>query len=175
MSGKNIRIDTSEFQSFIKRLRSAAKGDFKRELEVFIDGLGTEFLRIIQDEIIRLKVVDSRTLLSSFSKGGKDNVFEIKSGSLTLEVGTNVKYASYVNDGHWLNPKGVSVRWVPGVWSKNRFIYDPNSSSGMLLKQKFIPGTRYFDNAVDIMERMMPTILERKTEQWLKKYFSDFV
>ena len=50
--------------------------------------------------------VDTRLLLNSFSKGEQDNVFVLNEGSMTIEVGTNVKYAEYADKGHWLNPKG---------------------------------------------------------------------
>ena len=128
-------FDLGEFSAFIKRLNNAASGDFKNELTLFMQGLGSEFLRIVEDEIIRRKVMDTRLLLASFHEGGEDNVWEVSDQGLTLEVGTNVKYAGYVNDGHWTNPKGVDSRFVPGRWEGDRFIYDPSADTGMVLKQ----------------------------------------
>lgn len=156
---------------FIKKLDQAAKGDFQKEFAVFIRGLGAEFLRIVQDEIIRRRVMDSRLLLASFQEGGDDNVWKISDGELSLEVGTNVTYASYVNDGHWTNPKGVESRFVPGRWAGDRFIYDPNAKTGMVLKQKWVEGSHYFDSAVNIMEKMLPGIVDAKLQQWLDSYF----
>ncbi len=175
MAGSYVSIDTSELENFVNRLNIVADGRIKEDFKFFLDGIGTEFLRIVQDEIIRLQVVDTRLLLNSFTKGGADNVFKIQSGNLTLEIGTNVKYASYVNDGHWLNSNGVATRWVPGVWSGHRFIYTPGAKTGMLLKQRYIEGTRYFDSAVDIIKQMLPELLDRKVEQWARQYFSDFM
>ena len=45
----------------------------------------------------------------------------------------------------------------------------------MLLKQKWIEGSHYFDDAIRLMERMAPQFMERKIEQWLGQFFSDFL
>ncbi len=170
-----VEFDFSDFKAFFARLKQAASGDFKKELELFTEGLGTEFLRIIEDEIIRRKVMDTRLLLTSFHEGNEGNIWELTDEGLTLEVGTNVEYASYVNDGHWTNPKGVAVRFVPGRWVGDRFIYEPGAKTGMVLKQKWVEGAHYWDSAVRIFEKMFPEILEAKLQKWLDSYFSDFI
>lgn len=170
-----ISIDASQVKSFVERLGRAAQGDFKKELGLFLEGLGFEFLRILQDEIIRLKVLDSRQLLISFQKGGAGNLWTLNEGGLTLEVGTNIEYAAYVNDGHWTNPKGVERRFVPGVWSGDRFIYQPGAKTGMVLKMKWVEGAHYWESALRILERIYPELLERKLQEWLDNYFKDFM
>lgn len=167
-----VDIDVSDFREFFGRVERAARGDFKKEMEVFLEGLGNEFLRVIQEEIIRRKVMDSRLLLNSFEQGGADNIWEITDGGLTLEVGTGVNYASYVNDGHWTNPKGVKRRWVPGFWSGHRFVYDPSAKTGMLLKQKWVEGAHYWESGLRIIERIYPELLEKKLQEWMDRYFS---
>jgi len=124
---KYVEVDMAAFKAFFGSVEKAAKGDFRREFELFLEGLGNEFLRILQDEIVRREVVDSRQLLASFERGGDGNVWSIEEGGLTLEVGTSVSYASYVNDGHWTNTNGVERRFVPGYWEGDRFIYDPSA------------------------------------------------
>ena len=170
-----VEFDLGNFKSFVTRLKQAASGDFKKELELFMQGLGAEFLRIVEDEIIRRKVMNTRLLLASFHEGGDGNVWEIKDGGLSLEVGSSVNYASYTNDGHWTNPKGVDIRYVPGSWEGDRFIYDPSAKTGMVLKQKWVEGSHYFDSAVRIFEKMFPDILEVKLQEWLDRYFSEFI
>ena len=101
MSSRYVDIDMSEFKEFFGSVERAAKGEFRKEFERFLEGLGYEFLRILQDEIVRRKVMDTRLLLASFEKGSNGNVWNIQEGGLVLEVGTNVDYASYVNDGHY--------------------------------------------------------------------------
>ena len=170
MAGK-VEFDFSEIKEFAAQLKQAASGDFKKELAVFIEGLGYELLRIVQDEIIRRKVMDTRLLLASFQKGGDDNVWEAADEGLTLEIGTNVTYAAYVNDGHWTNPKGVEMRFVPGQWQGDRFIYEPGAKTGMVLRQRWVEGAHYWESAVRIFEKMFPDILEAKLQQWIDSYF----
>lgn len=171
-----MSIDTTELRRFIERLNQAGRGkEFEKELSRFLDAIAVEFLSYVQDFIIQAGSVDTRLLLNSFQKSGEGNVFIAQEGGLQIEVGTNVEYASFVNDGHWLNPKGVDMRWVPGEWQGGRFIYQPGAKTGMLLKQKWIEGSHYFDDAIRLMERMAPQFMERKIEQWLGQFFSDFL
>lgn len=176
MAGKYVRIETTELKRLIERMRQAGQGKaFEKELIVFLDALAVEFLTYVEDAIIKAGSVDTRLLLNSFHKGGNGNVYTVREGGLEIEVGSNVEYASYVNDGHWLNPKGVNTRWVPGIWNGDHFVYEPGAKTGMLLKQKWIEGSHYFDDAIRLMERMAPQFMERKMQQWLNQYFSDFI
>ena len=168
---KYVEFDDSEAYKFFDALEAAAKGGFRKELETFLEGLGEEFLRIVQDEIIRRQVLDTRLLLASFHKGGDNNVWSISEGGLSLEIGSTLEYAGFVNDGHWTNPKGVETRFVPGYWEGDRFIYDPSAKGGMLLKQRWVEGKPYFDSAIRILEKMMPEFLEKKLQDWLDNYF----
>ena len=168
---KYVNIDTSDAGRFFDALEAAARGGFRKELELFLEGLGVEFLRIVEDEIIRREVLDTRLLLASFHKGDSNNVWDITDGGLTLEVGSTLKYAGYVNDGHWTNPKGVARRFVPGYWEGDRFIYDPESEGGMVLKQKWVDGKPYWDSALRILDKMLPEFLDAKLQEWLDNYF----
>lgn len=176
MAGMYVSIDATELRRFVERLNQAGRGkEFEKELSRFLDAIAVEFLSYVQDFIIQAGSVDTRLLLNSFQKSGEGSVFIAQEGGLQIEVGTNVEYASFVNDGHWLNPRGVDMRWVPGEWQGERFIYQPGAKTGMLLKQKWIEGSHYFDDAIRLMERMAPQFMERKMQQWLEQYFSDFV
>jgi len=166
-----VEIDLSEIRDFFDRVERAAKGDFRKDLELFLEGIGLEFLRIVQDEIVRRDVLDSRLLLNSFEKGADGNVWTIEEDGLVLEVGTNVEYASFVNDGHWTNSKGVAQRWVPGYWQGDRFIYDPSADTGMLLKQHWVEGKHYWDSALRILDQLLPGYLDRKLQDWIDNYF----
>ena len=141
--------------------------------------LGIEFLRILQDEIVRRNVLDYRLLLHSFQKGDGENVWTLDENGLTLEVGTNVEYAKFVNDGHWTNPKGIERRFVPGHWEKangkDHFIYTPGEKTGMVLKMKWVEGSHYWESSVRILEKLYPELLEKKLQSWLDEYFKDFL
>ena len=169
MSG-SVNIDMSEFKEFFGTLERAAKGDLRKELELFLEGLGDEFLRILQDEIVRQKVVDGRQLLASFEKGSDGNIWNMKEGGLVLEVGTNVEYAGYVNDGHWTNPQGVERRFVPGYWEGDRFKHDPGAKGGMVLKQHWVEGKHYWESALRILDKIYPELLEEKLQGWIDRY-----
>ena len=164
-------LEADEMKEFFEKCRRAENGVFKRELSLFLEGIGLEFLRIIEDEIIRLKVMDTRLLLNSFHKGSSGTVWKLSDDGLTLEVGTNVEYASYVNDGHWTCKKGEKMRFVPGYWSGNRFIYDSSAKSGMMLKQNWVKGAHYWESGLRILDKMLPGLIEAKLQQWINSYF----
>ena len=172
---KFIEVDVSDYQRFFERLGKAANGDFKNEITGFLEGVGVEFLRVLQDEIVRREVMDSRFLLQSFEKGSEDGVWTLNEGDLTLEVGTNIKYAKFVNDGHNTNPPGVKARFVPGYWDGDRFIYVPGADTGMMLTQKWVPGAHYWEAGLKIIKTIYPELLDRKLQEWIDNYFSDFL
>ena len=173
--GEHIKIDFSDAKAFFASCRAAGRGDFEKALRTFLEGLGFEFLRIVQDEIIRRKVVDTRLLLNSFHKGEQNNIWTLDDGGLRLTVGTNVEYASYVNDGHWTVEKGKIGRFVPGIWQGDRFVYQPGAKTGMYLKQQWIEGSHYWESALRIIDRVFPELLDVKLQQWLDTYFKDFI
>lgn len=121
MATTYVKIDTSDLKGFVGKLDKAAQGEFKKELVNFMEGLGYEFLRIVQDEIIRKQTVDTRLLLNSFSKGEQDNIFVLNEGSMTIEVGTNVKYAEYADKGHWLKPQRGKYQVCSGILAGRAF------------------------------------------------------
>ena len=162
------RVNLRGMEQVMGKLERLADPDLKRQFALWLEASGFEFLDIVQDEIIRAQVVDFRNLLNSFKKGDQENVWVIKNGGLTIDIGTNVKYAKFVNDGHWLNPSGVEKRWVPGRWNGERFEYDPSSDTGMLLKQQWVEGQPYWDQAVAIFERIFAASFERKFRQWIQ-------
>ena len=171
MSSK-IEIDFSEVKAFLEKTTKAASGDFKREAAAIVEEIGNNLLSTIESEIIKHKSVNTRKLLGSFKKGGSENVWEISDDGLTLEVGTNVEYAKFVNDGHWMNSPGVEMRFVPGMWSGGKFTYSPGAKTGMMLRQQWVEGKHFMESAVRIVEKMIPDLLESRIQQWLDNYFS---
>lgn len=136
-----------------------------------MEGVGNEFLRIVQDEFInRNKNTGYGQLLASFTRDGKENVWRYEDDYCTLEVGTSVSYAVYVNSGHRTSAEGKN-RFVPGYWQGDRFIYDPSAEGGMMLKFHWVKGLYFWEAATHAMERMLPTILEKKLQEWIDNYF----
>lgn len=175
MNGQYVEIDVSEITKFAEKCGRAGKGELKRELLEFLDGIGFEMLRLIEDEIVRLKAVDTRLLLNSFHKGGADNVYELNEGDLTLEIGTNVEYAKWVNDGHKQQPG----RFIPGDVKTDgngkiiEFHYRPGAKTGMVLKANYVEGKHYMEHAIDAIEKIFPKALEKRVNQWMENYFSN--
>ncbi len=182
MSGRYVEIDTTEFKKFFESIKKAANGDFRKEFELFLEGIGNEFLRIVQDEIIRRQVMDTRLLLASFEKGAEGNIWRLEEGGMVLEVGTNVNYAKYVNDGHrtfdpaktkhFTLPNGEEARFVPGYWQGDRFTYDKSADGGMVLKYHLVEGKHYFEGALHALDRIFPELLDAKLQEWIDNYFS---
>lgn len=171
--GQYVEIDVTELKNFSDKMRKAAGGDFHKAIAEFMDGIGFEMLRVIEDEIIRLQAVDKRQLLNSFHKGSSEGIYELNEGDLTLEIGTNVEYAQFVNDGHWANPQGIEWRFVPGYWTGNgKFRYQKGAKTGMVLHQQYISGRHYMEHSIKIMEKMFPKMLEAKVNDWFNSYFS---
>jgi len=165
-----MRIDGLD--EFIQALDDAIDGGLQSQYELWLEAMGYEFLDIVQDEIIKTETVETRRLLNSFEKGDVDNIFSTTAGNLTLDVGTNLEYASFVNDGHFtIDPsKNLDRRWVPGRWKGDRFEYDPAAETGMLLKFQWIDGSGFWDNALAIFERMFEKSLDRKLQEWLDEF-----
>lgn len=166
-----MKFEIDGLKEFMNALDDAANGGLLEEYSLWLEAMGMDFLDLIQDEIIRTGTVDTRLLLNSFQRGDENNVWEMHEGGLSLEIGTVTNYASYVNDGHWTNKKGQSSRWVPGVWIGDRFEYSPGSKTGMLLKQKWVEGSHYWDNAFAMFESIFEKSLDRRLQEWIDKTF----
>ncbi|WP_204670863.1 HK97 gp10 family phage protein [Gracilibacillus alcaliphilus] len=169
----NFDLEIEGLDEFISALKKIEKGGFAEQIGLWLEAVGIDFLDIVQDEIIRTKTVDTRWLLNSFQRSGAANIWSINKNGLTLEVGTNLNYASFVNDGHFtIDPsKGLDRRWVPGHWVGDRFVYMPGSKTGMLLKFTWIDGTGYWDNALAILEKTFEKSLDRLLQKWLDSNF----
>ena len=145
-------IDVSGLEAFAKACEDAG-AEIKPYAGRTLDEIGEEFIEIVQSNIMAAGNVDTRLLLSSFSKGSSNGIYELDMGGLTLTIGTNVEYAKWVNDGHGQRPG----RFVPGVWSGSRFTY--------------VSGSHFFDKSVQALESMFPDMVDRAFENFLKKYF----
>ena len=159
-------IDTSELQAFLDKV-DAGIPLLHDQLVDFMDDVGEQFLDLVQEQIETAKNVDTRTLLSSFEKGAANGIYELDEDGLTLTVSTKVKYADWVNSGHKQKPG----RFVPGRWVGERFIYEPGSKTGMVLKASFVKGSGYFDKAVSALRKMFPKLRAEMVETIVTAYF----
>lgn len=165
MAKGRITVKIEGLERFLKKVERTSGDKLKKEVARWLEASGFQFLDEIQQQIIAMGVVDTRLLLNSFQKGGAENVWHISNGGLTLDIGTRVKYARLVNDGHFTG----ETRWVPGIWKGDSFEYTPGAETGMLLRAQWIEGRPYWDTALVIFERMFGKSFEKKFEQWVKE------
>lgn len=160
-------IDTSELDMFAERLSRAA-ADLKPFAVEVLQDEGEDFLDIVQDAIMAAGNVDTRLLLTSFTRGSGNGIWMLDAGALTLEIGTSVEYAKWVNDGHKQRPG----RFIPGVFNGNGvFRYVPGAKSGMVLKASFVAGSHFFDKAVEAFAGYWGETTKAAFEAWLAQYF----
>lgn len=169
-----MAFDFAQLIPFIQKIKAAPE-QFRKDMAAYLEELGEDCLEVIRDEIVAKGNVDTHQLLESFTKGNHDNIWELNEGGLTLEIGTITEYAQWVNDGHMLNPAGEETRFVPGVWSGDKFQYDPGASGGMLLHQKFVQGSHFWEDGLRAIESVIPELVNRKVEEWLAEYFAEFL
>lgn len=55
------------------------------------------------------------------------------------------EYARWVNDGHSQQPG----RFIPGAWNGDRFEYNPDSKTGMVLKADYVEGRHFVEDSID--------------------------
>lgn len=160
-----IDINTGQLSKFFQKLGQAGSDTLKEEITTWLTSLGERFLKEVHTEILNRDVVDTRRLLGSFVKGGAGNVFEIAGDGLSIEVGTNVEYARWVEEGYQ-----QTQRFVPGSWDGAHFRYG-EGSGGMMLKEQWIPGRFYFEGGKRVFESVLPYEVATKMRTWFHQYF----
>lgn len=159
-------IDVSQLDDFARKCE-AMKADLKPYAAKTMDEIGEEFLDIVQEEIMAADNVDIGVLLASFFKGVPGNVYQLDAGGLTLTIGTNVRYAKWVNKGHPQRPG----RFIPGVWEGKHFRYIPGAKTGMVLRARFVKGSFFFDKAVKVLDQIFPERVDDAFERFFRRYF----
>lgn len=147
-------LEVRNLEDWQRGLMEAADGPaVDRMKDRILRTAGLRTLEYLDD----LTPVRSGRLKGSMTMGDRDNVFKIEVGRTSyVFVGTAVKYAAAVNDGH-TQKKG---RFVPGYWNGDTFVYEEGSKDGMVLTGKVIPGARMFEKSMDYMEDDLQAIVE---------------
>lgn len=158
-------IDTSELDNFAAKLQ-AMSSDAKPYFNLSLEEAGEKFLDLVQANIQAAENVDFGKLLASFKRGGSGNIFQ--KGDLEITIGSSIIYAKWVDQGHKQKPG----RFVPGVFEGKHFRYRAGAKTGIVLKQNFVKGSKFFENSVEDFKDMMPDIFARSVEQFISRYFS---
>ncbi|MFA4132584.1 MULTISPECIES: HK97 gp10 family phage protein [unclassified Brevibacillus] len=156
-----------DFRQFEDRMRQ-----FNRELPDIMQRiyyqLGEELLNHVIDELDSQDLIDTGTLWNSFTQGDQNNVWQFDGdrNTLSLEVGSNLTYAEYLNEGYTIDKS----YFVPGYWNGvGKFIYDPSAKGGFMVKPRSFIGRKYFDIALRDFQGGMKALLERMLQTELER------
>lgn len=156
-----------DFRQFEDRMRQ-----FNRELPDIMQRiyyqLGEELLNHVIDELDSQDLIDTGTLWNSFTQGDQNNVWQFDGdrNTLSLEVGSNLTYAEYLNEGYTINKS----YFVPGYWNGvGKFIFDPSAKGGFMVKPRSFIGRKYFDIALKDFQGGMKALLERMLQTELER------
>ena len=100
--------------------------------------LMNKMANICLSEISPLIPVDTSRLVSSFQVGVVT--------PNEAEVGTNVEYALYVNDGHVQHRRFLPISYL-SAGGRGKYI-QPGNTKGIMLKEKYIPGKHFLENGM---------------------------
>mgnify|MGYP000107978829 FL=1 len=95
--------------------------------------LMNKMANICLSEISPLIPVDTSRLVSSFQVGVVT--------PNEAEIGTNVEYALYVNDGHVQHRRFLPISYL-SAGGRGKYI-QPGNTKGIMLKEKYIPGKHF--------------------------------
>lgn len=112
--------------------------------------------------------VDTGRLWGSFSRGASGNVWvaNMQGGNFRLVVGSNLKYARYINDGF-----SRKKHWVPGIADGNGiFRYQPGAKTGIMVQAGSFAGIKFFDVAFSEVERLMPGVIEYELRRLVNEF-----
>jgi hypothetical protein len=91
------------------------------------------------------------------------SVVKLNGSQLEIEIYNSLEYAEWIEDGH-----NQHRRWVPGHWEGSKFIYEKgNRTSGMALKEKFIPGFHMAKISINKIDTEIPLRFRQEFEIFL--------
>lgn len=117
--------------------------------------LMNKMANICLSEISPLIPVDTSRLVSSFQVGVVT--------PNEAEIGTNVEYALYVNDGHVQHRRFLPISYL-SAGGRGKYI-QPGNTKGIMLKEKYIPGKHFLENGMRQAGPRLKTIGESFMQQ----------
>jgi hypothetical protein len=87
----------------------------------------------------------------------------------SVDIFSPLDYAGYVEDGFHTTSSGQAKRFIPGYWQGRKFIYDPNSETGMTVTRKFIDGKHMVRININKAELRVDNKFEQVFKRYLKK------
>lgn len=110
---------------------------------------------ICLEEITPLIPVDTSNLVNKFQVGVITPDY--------AEVGTNVEYALYVNDGHVQHRRFLPISYL-SAGGKKKYVHTSGKkgkkSGGIMLKERYIPGVFFLENGMQVATPRMKKLGE---------------
>lgn len=155
-----------DFDGLAKKFKRLSDEGINQILQNIAEAVGEALLNHVIDEIDKQGLIDTGLMWNSFTRGANDNVWEWDTdrNAITIEVGSSLPYARYVNDGYSIR----KAHYVPGFWRSNgQFVYDPNAQTGFMARPRSFIGRHYFDIAVRELEGGMNALIIKRLEKEL--------
>lgn len=149
-----MSMDFKEFQDLLNNFKEVQK-----QHEAFLRKFLTEMGMRALAQTKKLTPVDTGNLRNNWELS---QVYR-KGDELYIVLFNPTEYASFIEDGHM-----QYSRWVPGEWRDDRFEYIPGAKTGMMLKEKWIPGFHMARISIAKVERELPKRYERALKQFMK-------
>ena len=153
-------MDYASFNAFAKQFKT-----FQKEYDDFIERFIYQMAMRALRKTKKLTPVDTGDLRNRW------DISEIRQRGNTLEVDliNPLEYASFVEDGHWQDR-----RWVPGKFIDGRFVYQKydgqKGGTGIMLKQKWVPGKYMARISIKQIEKEMPKRYELEFKKFMTKF-----
>lgn len=81
------------------------------------------------------------------------------------EIGTNVHYALYVNDGHIQHERLLPVKYISTKYQGKYRQVEVKREHFIHLRERFIPGSHFVEKGMTAAEPRMKTVIESWMEQ----------
>lgn len=111
---------------------------------------------IYHEEIIPNVPVDTSRLVDNIFVGGVEDD--------SIEVGTNVEYALFVNDGHVQHKRFLPCRKV-SAGGKTRLVYSKGSKTGIMLQERYVAGRHFMEKGMTSAKPRLAMLINSFMEQ----------
>ena len=157
----NKGLDFTEFENFTKQIKDFEQLHHKFSI-TFLEEMGNRALRRAK-KLTPVRTGDLKR------KWFLSDVYMNTGNILGIDLINNLKYASWVEDGHFQNS-----RWVPGKWVGDKFVYmkyadNPTVKTGMMLNAKWIEGKYMARIATTAVDKEMPKRYEAAFNKFIKQ------
>lgn len=137
------------WDEFVERFANLVE-NWEAKKEILLKRMGN----IYHEEIIPLVPVDTSRLVDNIFVGGVD--------ADEIEVGTNVEYALFVNDGHVQHRRFLPANKI-SIGGRTKYL--KNGSKGIMLKERYVAGSHFMEkgmtNAKPRLERLVESFMEQ--------------